>query len=57
MYGVKSSSLAFTGVGTFMILGHRFGVVELMISALAMLVAGVLLYRLGTRKRRFPTGR
>jgi hypothetical protein len=56
MYGVKSGGLAFTGVGTFMILGHHFGVIQLMISAIAMLVAGVFLYRLGTRKNRFTTG-
>jgi hypothetical protein len=56
MYGIKSGGLAFTGVGTFMILGHHFGVIQLMISALAMLVAGIALYRLGTRKSRFTSG-
>ena len=57
MYGVKSGGLAFTGVGTFMILGHHFGVIQLMITALVMMIAGIALYRLGTRKRRFSVGR
>ncbi|HZC53030.1 MAG TPA: hypothetical protein VE441_11085 [Mycobacterium sp.] len=56
MYGVKSGGLAFTGVGTFMILGHHFGVIQLMITAIVMMVAGVLLYRIGTRKSRFNAG-
>lgn len=57
MYGLKSGGLAFTGVGTFMLLGHHFGVIQLMITALVMMITGILLYRLGTRHRRFPTAR
>jgi hypothetical protein len=45
-----------TGAGTFMLLGHRIGVIQFMIMALVMIVAGIVLYRLGTRRRRFPTG-
>jgi hypothetical protein len=40
-----------------MLLGHRVGVIQLMIVALVMIVAGIVLYRLGTRRRRFPAGR
>ena len=53
MYGAKSGGLAFTGVGTFMLLGHHVGVIQLMMAALVLLVTGVVLYRLGTRKHRY----
>jgi hypothetical protein len=57
MYNFRWGGLAFTGVGTFAVLGHHFGIIQLVITALAMCVTGIVLYRLGTRHNRYVQNR
>lgn len=53
MYGTQTSVLATTGFAGMTLFGLQFGVVQLMIAALLLLIAGVALFRLGTRGAKY----
>jgi hypothetical protein len=56
-YLIDATSHGAARVGTFTLFGYHIGVIQLMVAAMVIMIVGVLLYRLGTRNKRFMSPR